>query len=231
MDRMNARGGWGWGSRNLALAALGFNAAASFAWGALFTLVLVTQSQAVADFYNAASTVATLQIFIGALGFLPWLSKTFDRARVLDTSAATVVVGIYSRQQPVLSYFIPFVNLVRPYRAMRALDAGVDPDRAPLPEPRLEEEFAGTYRAQVPYAAPDLRDIPAAPVRAWWALWIGRPIVAIPLILAAPNAQTVLFTLDAAAAVVACMVVWRVDRRLEESLRRRAVASQSPSSS
>ena len=72
----------------------------------------------------------------------------------------------------------------------------------------------------------------AAPVRLWWALWLGR--IAAYYAARLSGSGNLMFalvhTLESAAALAAMVVVWRISERLREVERRRAALGSRGSS-
>jgi hypothetical protein len=165
--------------RLLALIALGANAALAGVVAVVVIAIefLPRQAEALAASSQQLARLSTPLLCVGALAFLPWLKATYRQAYSLIPNAD---LGHQLRRGPVMSFFVPFLNLVWPYQAVRALNAALDPDRVPAPAPRLAPDAPATYRdAPVEQAA--RRPAPPAPVRLWWALWIARPAVVLVL--------------------------------------------------
>jgi hypothetical protein len=212
-----------WGSRNAALAALGFN---------VVVLTPLTLTAAFIDFmpYEAQQTLydlgQTLEhlsrvgLFVGALGFLPWLKATYARARTVTPSPA---LEERWRNGVVMPFFIPIANLVRPYYVVSTLNDSIEPDDVPPPQPRLAERGA-LYREPAPVVASVRQSAKKAPVGLWWTLWCGR-LVAMLVTLAAQASNLAVAAQDLVelgAASAACLVVWRISARLDECERRQA---------
>lgn len=213
-----------WGSRNAALAALGLNVVVD----GLLTFVVAAIDFAPAEVEDLLvnvsgklAAISTLGVWLGALGFLPWLKATYVRARELVPSPA---LDEELRRGPVVGFFIPFLNLVRPYRAVRVLNDTLDPDHVPPPAPRMMETNA-LYREPAAVMTLDLRSAKSAPVAVWWALWIARAIVPFVVKLTGPASNLKIAFQNGvvfAAAVAAFVVVWRISNRLAEVERRQA---------
>lgn len=218
---------FGWGSRNVALGALGINVALVGTLALMVGIIdyvpysvgeaLVDASQGIARF----TMVATV---IGALGFLPWLSKTYARALIV---APTPELEEQQRRGPVTGFFLPILNLFRPYRAVKTLDEALDPDRVPVAAPKLVPDGPATYR-DAPLEVFERRAAPSAPVAIWWALWIARTFGALLTRGTQSNLMIAAWDLVVCAcAVAACLVVWRISGRLAEVERRQgAIAAQ-----
>lgn len=218
-----------WGSRGAALAALGFNVAVLMAL-AVATLAIdvlpASATEAIVDGSAKLVRLSSLGMWLGALGFLPWLKAAYVRARVV---ASTPDLEDAWRNGPVVSFFIPFLNFVRPYRAVRALNEALDPERVPAPAWRVAEprEHAGSYRELAARAMPERRRVKSAPVALWWGLWIGRMVSGSAVSFSHTQSNLFIALHDlvmCAAALAACVVVWRIDARLEEVVRRKAAS-------
>lgn len=214
----------GWGSRNHALAALGLNVVLL---GALAVMVAIIDfvpleiGEAIVELSNGIASLSFLATIIGALGFLPWLSKTYERASQV---ASTPELEAERRKGPVAGFFLPFLNFVRPYQAVRALDAALDPDRVPPPPVRLAQDSVASYRDPAPVVMHERRAIPSAPVGLWWTLWIARALGSFATKTTQSNGIVASYdALVCAAAVAACVVVWRISARLDEVERRQRV--------
>lgn len=211
---------FGWGSRNLAIGALGINVAAIGIVGLMVGLIDYVPYAVAELFYETSNTVArftTVGTLIGALGFLPWLSKTYARAMIV---AHTPALEEQQRRGPVTGFFIPFVNFVRPYSAVKALDDALDPDRVPVAAPRLVPDGPATYR-DAPLESFERRAAPSAPVALWWGLWIARAVGGIATKSTQSNLLIAAWDLlVSVCALSACLVVWRISARLAEVERR-----------
>lgn len=214
-----------WGSRNAALAAIGLNVLVD---GVLTIAVAVIDfvpaevADFLVDFTGTLAIVSSVGIWIGALGFLPWLKGSYARARAVTESPA---LETHWQRGTIVGFFIPFLNLVRPYQVVKTLDDALDPDLVPeLPPQRVER--AGLYRdAAAAFETRATRTVKRAPVVLWWSLWIGR-MVAPMLVrvsgLAENNSAIALQNGTVfAAALAAFVVIWRISERLREVERRR----------
>jgi hypothetical protein len=213
----------GWGSRNLALVALGLNVVLTGA-GAIATAGIVFVPSLENEFASLSRELAdfeTLALLVGGLFFLPWLHVTYRRAREL---ASTHELEEQWSRGPVVGFFIPILNFWRPYQALRALDRALDPSRVPLAPIRMAET-ATTYREPAAVAIPDLRAAPSAPVYLWWTLWLLRSFgrLVVRGLGVENNIAIALWNfVPCAAAVMACVLVLRIAARLAEVERRRA---------
>lgn len=220
-----------WGSRNAALAAIGLNVLVD---GLLTVLVAAIDfapegtDELLVDVSGKLAVLSNLGIWIGALGFLPWLKATYVRARAVTESPALEEEW---RRGPVGGFFIPFVNLVRPYNAVKALDEALDPDLVPAPAPQRVETGALYRDAAAAFTSPVLKAVKHAPVGLWWALWLGRVVVQIVVRVSGPETNMKIALQDSVvfgAALAAFVVIWRISERLREVERRHAATTAAP---
>jgi hypothetical protein len=95
-----------------------------------------------------------------AVAFLVWLYRANDNLRAFRAERSLE----FTPSQAVTSFFIPFLNLVRPYAVVREVWEASDPAVAP---PASVAESGGTWL-----------------VKAWWGLFIGRAVVGWWLMIA-----------------------------------------------
>ncbi len=214
-----------WGSRNAALAAIGLNVLVD---GLLTVIVAAIDfapegvDQMLVDVSGKLAPISTLGVWIGALGFLPWLKATYARARLVTESPA---LEEQWRRGTIVGFFIPFVNLVRPYNVVKVLDEALDPDLVPEPAPRRVETGALYRDAAAALTRPVLRTVKHAPVGLWWAFWIGRVVAQIAVSVSRPATNMKIALQNGVvfgAALAAFVVIWRISERLREVERRHA---------
>jgi hypothetical protein len=73
--------------------------------------------------YGSAGVATVVAYFIGVIGFLLWLHRTVANAEALGRGVRNVSPGA-----AVLYWFIPILNLFRPYHVVTALYRRSDPD-------------------------------------------------------------------------------------------------------
>jgi hypothetical protein len=155
-------------------------------------------------FFALGAGLHALVALFTVVTFLVWFYRAHQnllafRPEPLENSAADAV----------WSFFIPFVNLVKPYSVMREIWVESDP-------------------ALPPFAVPAYTEAPASRlVSAWWALFIARGVIswaillprqsgrAVATLITKTENQVVSYALSTLAAVVACMLVHRILRRQE----------------
>lgn len=214
-----------WGSRNAALAALGLNVVVD----GLLTVIVAAidfvpagMDDSLADLSGRLATLSTVGLWIGALGFLPWLKATYERARRVMPSAALEEEW---QRGPVTGFFIPILSFVRPYQAVRVLDEAVDPELMPEAPPERVETNALYRDPAAMFTQPGRRVLKPAPVAIWWSLWLGRLAMQLFVSFSTPRSNMKIALQNGvvfAAAIAAFVVVWRIDERLRESERRAA---------
>jgi hypothetical protein len=150
------------------------------------------------------------------VAFLTWVRRAARNTRTLGRSLSVTPDGA------VATYFVPFVNLVEPCRAMVAIHELSDP-MVVAERPIAVRRAVSGYRdaGQDFVAAP--RWAYAAPILGWWVAFLAR---SFPLMWFVQGTAAVVAThaLDVGAAVLACMVIRSVDARQQE-LRRRLEAA------
>jgi hypothetical protein len=139
--------------------------------GIQFSAPITSSDQSRQDLFGIASLLIRL---VAAVAYCRWLYWAYDNAGKLGQSR-------YLRGTPrdaVVSFFIPVLNLFRPFQHVRALWMASDPRGLPEVPPKRRENPAATYRD------PPLREVPspvwkptAAPLVAWWAAWLVANLV------------------------------------------------------
>jgi hypothetical protein len=167
---------------------------------------------AIASYVNCMEGLATI---VCCVLFLRWVNAAFRAALEVDARPVR-----FSAIHATLCFFIPLLNLIRPYQALRALNVAVDPARLPDPPPRAQSgEHPLGYRE--PAAAPAVAStVPPPPLLAWWVLWLA-PVV--PTVLgfavmdswiAARSFASMHQAINAVDALLAALVVRRITARL-----------------
>jgi hypothetical protein len=161
------------------------------------------------------------------VGFLAWVVSVFERAGRIEVrprnGATRTLVG----------FFVPVLCFYWPYQGLRDLNDALDPDVVPEPPLRPATDAATLgYREAAIEARPPRLPAPRAPVGWWWTAWMGgmtiRFVVTFTATWVAPNwwsspfvaAFFIFDLLDVAAAVLALLVVLRIETRLQERTRR-----------
>lgn len=156
--------------------------------------------------------------------FLLWLSKSVNVARQLGISPPLA----FTASEACWGFFIPLINLVRPYQVIRDLHDRLAPDGVPEPAPKPRTDGVGGYRRIELEKAPPPAPLPHASIGAWWALYLfGGWLPAIVLltfggVAAKPGRlfQLAPPAMEVLSAVLAVLVVRAIDGRLAERHRR-----------
>lgn len=176
------------------------------------------------DTYNVATWGGLL---LGGFAFLRWTSRAFSVGGAMAASKRLVA---FPGRSVAVAFFIPVVNLFKPFKAFSILNEEVDPADLPEPAPRPDpSEAKGGYREAAALELPARIPTPSAPVGTWWAFWVSRLFVILALrvmfhdqnsvnaILVSSLASTIL---DFCAAVACMLVIERITARILERARR-----------
>ena len=167
-----------------------------------------------------------LLLFAEAIVFFFWLHRAVACAHALvpPPHALAVTPG-----WAVVAYFIPFVNLARPYQHMSQLSIAADPFAVPEPPlPPPEPAPVGDYRAggRRPPADAPVRWPETAPVGLWWGVSLAAN-VALNVSGRVDDGGSIVHPISwlvmAAASALLVLVVRSISLRLREIARRRAV--------
>lgn len=162
------------------------------------------------DLLQFLVALATLFIFISlVIAFCVWLHRTSKNLPALGNSKSKIE---YTSGWAVGSFFVPFVNLVVPYKAIKEIWEKSDPSI------RTDEEFMFA----APSSAPPL-------LLGWWIVWLASNFISNiswRLESRAPDMASFVTVVDIVsdianviAAVLAIMVVRAIDRRQTERAR------------
>lgn len=159
-------------------------------------------------------------VYVGCIvAFCFWVHRAYRNLRALGNPASSLE---HSPGWAVGFFFIPFANLVMPYRAMKEIWQKSDP------RVRTQEDFM--------HAPP----VSTALVLVWWLAWLVSNVLANisfrlagrsadPATLAwASNFDVVADAAGIVAAVLAILVVRGIDRRQEERSRHVRYAADAP---
>jgi hypothetical protein len=141
-----------------------------------------------------------------AVAFLMWLYRANQNARALGSDTLEFTPG-----EAVGSFFIPFLNLFRPYQAVRELWRASDPGGAASGD---EQTIRGGWIVGVWWLLFLVRNLPA-----WWLLAAqragGSPLETLTR---TGYAALALYLLTIPAAAVAVALVFLIDRRQDALL-------------
>jgi hypothetical protein len=171
------------------------------------------------DLIQFLVALATLFVFIAlVIAFLIWLHRVAKNLPALGNAKSKVE---HSPGWAVGSFFVPFVNLVVPYKAIREIWEKSDPSV------RTEEGFMFT----TPSSAPPL-------LLGWWIAWLVSNVISNiswRLPSHTPDTETFITGVDIisdlaniVAAALAIMVVRDIDRRQTERARHVAYVPNMP---
>lgn len=166
-----------------------------------------------------------MQLITGVL-FLRWL---FEAVRVTREFQVSPHLS-WTPSAAVWGFFLPFVNLVRPYQVLRDLHDRLDPAGVPEPAPRPRLDGAGGYRKIELEKAPPPAKLPHASIGAWWALYliggaVGGAVASntgttIPEFISSRETLIVADAIELGAAMLAVLVVLTISARVVERRRR-----------
>jgi hypothetical protein len=146
----------------------------------------------------ACSLGALGSLLLGIVGYLLWLNRAYWNARAL---------GLVLRETPraaVLCWFIPFLNLIKPYHVVKALYTTADPDEALSHDrvarwPSLMPVWWGTWVISTILDNLSfrlaLKDAPAAQVDSMWLNLLSAPLTTV-------------------AGATAILILWSIEARL-----------------
>jgi hypothetical protein len=165
--------------------------------------------------------VATLQPWLHLatiVFFLRWLATSVRVATRLQVSPRLP----WTSRQACWSFFIPIVNLVRPYTVIRDLHDRLAPEGVPEPAPRPRIDGVGGYRRVEMEKAPPPARLPHAWIGAWWGSYLlgGLTANVTAWMLSARLEGFLVNGAEVTAALLAVLAVRAIDGRLAERNRR-----------
>jgi hypothetical protein len=175
--------------------------------------------------FQAGGVAELVMLLVTGVLFLRWLAQAVKVARDLQVSPPLA----WTPSQAVWGFFIPFVNMVRPYQVLRDLHDALDPAGVPEPAPRPRLDGAAGYRKVELEKAPPPAKLPHASIGAWWALYILGGIVGRSAASNGPGALEVMSSrtmsivsdaIEIGSASLAILVVLAISARLAERQRR-----------
>jgi hypothetical protein len=126
------------------------------------------------DLVRAAAVGRVLFGLVAMVLFLQWLHLVVRLTLAIGTTTVRGAPTLtFSPGQAVWSFFIPFVNLVRPYRILRDVRELLAPEGVAEPPLRVSVDEGTGYRAVRFGVAPVRSEIPSAPVGWWWAFLLA----------------------------------------------------------
>lgn len=169
------------------------------------------------------------------LAYFRWLHLAYKNADRLGNRSA---LG-FTPRGAVISFFIPFVNIVRPHQVLQNLRRASDPSDIEEPHRRLAVTNPGYREPAAIELAPRSWSAPGVPITAWWLVYIGSGFVAagqkfgevptpdsspterIAAVISGTRFVQVSLVMQLAAAVLCAMVVNGITRNQAERARRR----------
>jgi hypothetical protein len=160
------------------------------------------------SFIALGSTMILVCFVLTAIAFLAWFYRAQQNLRAFRAEPFE-----FTPSQAVWSFFIPFVNLVRPYSVMREVWQASDPSLPPF--------------AETPHPTPGGSPL----VLAWWLLFLGRGVIGwaalVPLaagrtvetLTSSARVMMLCLALSVGAALVAASLVVRVMKRQQRLAR------------
>jgi Domain of unknown function (DUF4328) len=176
-------------------------------------------------FQAGAVAEIVMRLITGVL-FLRWLSQAVRVTRDLQVSPHLS----WTPSAAVWCFFLPVVNLVRPYRVLRDLHDRLDPEGVPEPAPRPRLDGTGGYRKVELEKAPPPAKLPHASIGAWWALYLvggamgsavaGNSGTGVPALLSTRKTLIASDAIQLCSAMLAILVVLTISARVAERRRR-----------
>lgn len=181
--------------------------------------------------YTAAVLAELGMLLITGVLFLRWLAKMVGVVRDLQVSPHVP----WTPSQAVWGFFIPFVNLARPYQVLRDLHDGLAPKGVPEPAPRPRLDGTSGYRKVEMVKVPAPARLPHASIGVWWALYlIGGAVqrganssasTSIEALMNGRRLSIVADVIEIGSAMLAVRMVQAITARLAERQRRLRHAS------
>jgi hypothetical protein len=138
------------------------------------------------ELMQKSGSIETLGWLVSGILFLRWVHAAHIAAGLLGRG---VTMNRSSASSAVWAYFIPFVNLVRPYENMSTLSWSSDPSDLDLPMVREVHPTPGYREAAVRMVAPTPFAPPRVFIGAWWGAYILMSVggVAVGFMKPSPN--------------------------------------------
>jgi uncharacterized protein DUF4328 len=156
-------------------------------------------------FIRGLSLVSVTFVIVTAVAFLLWLHRANANLRAFRSEPIEFTPG-----EAAGSFFIPVVNLVRPYHVMREVWQGSDPKLPPMSSTSFRESRSSSL------------------VLAWWLLFVGRNVPAwwmftasrmsgprLDVLISTTYGALAMYLLTIPAACMAMALVFLIDRRQE----------------
>lgn len=203
-----------------------------FLWGhvALFAGLIVLRSAAegsddAAELLSTIRTISQVRLLLGifsGVGFLFWIHRLVLLTRQLDAPVS------WHPAQAVWGFFVPFVNLVRPYRVLRDVQDALLVNELPEPAAQPMRSAEVGYREMRFVSAPAGRPVSRALLGWWWGLYIAMSLFGegmagdrSPATVASLNSYNLVAAgIGLVAALLALRVISSLTGRIAERCRR-----------
>ncbi|MSP62794.1 MAG: DUF4328 domain-containing protein [Myxococcales bacterium] len=124
---------------------------------------------------RGTAALESLAAFASFIVFLVWLHRACAGAR-----SELGAIMPYSPGWAVGWFFVPFANLVMPYKVMRALKQASDPSVLPAPQASVANPLA-SYRDPARLLVGAKAVLPRVPIGLWWGFQSGTSAAALLL--------------------------------------------------
>jgi hypothetical protein len=134
-----------------------------------------TQSQLeLADrLVNLGAGVIGPAFLVTAILFLRWVHALVKLTRQLGVDGLA-----WTPSQAVWGFIIPVVSFIRPYKVLRDVQQGLDPDEIAPPPPRVDRDVQAGYRGVTFEVPPSPSRLPSSFLGAWWGSFMFGSVVA-----------------------------------------------------
>ncbi len=176
---------------------------------------------------NVGVVGSVVMLIVTAVLFSMWVHGLVATTRALGSERLRWQPG-----EAVWSFFIPLLNLWRPYQVLRDVHDVLEPDAVPAPVPRMVVGEHDGYRGVTAIDAPPPPTLPPSLIGLWWGTFmlskvIGRFATKSPTATSEQLVSTYQYVMvsslvSMAAAVLAAVVVRGLTARLVERQRRLA---------
>lgn len=173
----------------------------------------------------SGSIAIVVTTMITAVFLVRWMRKLVSLTMRLGAESR------WTASQATWAFFLPFINLVRPYQILFHTMTALAPSKVEQPPPRVDRAGQADYRGTAFVESAPERKIPPTFVGAWWAAWLFMNLVSqfASFIVRAEDNGDIVFAhqlsmlasaVALAAAVLGMTVVSGLTARLEERFRR-----------
>lgn len=198
--------------------------------GALTTPISEATANANDQRHMAVVGVSLLATVLSLIALSRWIGRAYQAIPLMDATPLP-----FTASQARWSFWIPFVNFVRPFQVVRDLFRATDPELA-QPNPQAVTVPNAGYRDAAMQVSHTFVPKTDAPIAAWWGLWIGSKLIGrlannapssnlegealIRNLMTATMVDVLYGAMMVASSVVGILVVLRVDERMRLHARR-----------